>query len=104
MTNALSRDSPILAPCIITVAPNFLQFSTFMIGATTGMQTVTGIPKIYANITRTLYKMIKILTMSLNIHFASFSGSVSFAVKDICSVDPCLMNFDLGTSVQYNGT
>ena len=28
----------------MTVAPYFLQFSTFMIGATTGITTVTGMP------------------------------------------------------------
>ena len=44
------------------------------------------------------------LTLSLKIHLAVLSGSVSLAVNVTCSVDPCLMNLDLGTSDQYNGT
>merc|ERR1719234_1081011 len=41
---ASTRASPISAPWMTTFAPYRLQFSTFMMGATTGITTVTGMP------------------------------------------------------------
>ena len=43
--SARVRLSPMFSPWMTTLAPYFLQFSTFMMGATLGITTVTGIPR-----------------------------------------------------------